>query len=174
MLQQLRFVRALLRATHLMPSLAVTSFVAIFSICLRISPTIVLLIVLATLFQQFSVGLSNDWLDWQRDFTSGRSDKPALSGHITRNQTRNAALTFVIAALMTGLQISAFAEAIMLLMLVAGWSYNLWLKSTLVSFLPYFVGFALLPYLAAQRTLPTRFPTFSMMQSTASSDFRSD
>jgi 4-hydroxybenzoate polyprenyltransferase len=148
MLQQLRFARAMLRATHLMPSLAVTSFVAIFSICLSTNLSTLWLIVLATLFQQFSVGLSNDWLDWQRDLAVGRSDKPALIGNITRAQTRNCAWVFVIAALVTSWQISASAEAIMIVMLAAGWSYNLWLKSTVLSFVPYFVGFASLPFFA--------------------------
>ncbi len=149
MLKQLRFAKALLRATHLMPSIAVTSFATIFTICLRTAPATVWLIALATLFQQFSVGLSNDWLDWQRDLAVGRSDKPAMTGDITRSQTRNAAFLFVIAALITSWQISAISIAVMLVMLTAGWSYNLWLKSTVLSFVPYFIGFGILPFFAS-------------------------
>ncbi len=155
------FAKSLLLATHLMPSIAVTCFVSMFALCLRSSPSDVFAIALATLFQQFSVGLSNDWLDWQRDSDVGRTDKPVLKGFLNSTQIRNAAFFFVASAIFISSLISLVAVLIMLAMLTAGWSYNLWFKSTVFSWVPYFVGFGILPYFANSSHLNgTGIPVF--------------
>ena len=159
-MRQIRFAQALLKATHFMPSIAVTTFVAMFAICLGLSAETISLLVLATLFQQFSVGLSNDWLDWQRDAKVHRTDKPAARGLVSPIQVRNSAVACLLLALAISCFISQRAFEIMLIMLCAGWSYNLWFKSMLISPLPYAIGFGVLPYFAVSSTLTVSIPFF--------------
>ena len=99
----------------------------------------------AVLLQQISVGLSNDWLDYRRDKAANRVDKPTVSGLIKVSQLRAgsliaAGLAEIVAILLGGP--TAFA---MVFMLVFGWSYNLGLKATWSSVLPYALGFGTVP-----------------------------
>jgi 4-hydroxybenzoate polyprenyltransferase len=66
----------LLKSTHPIPSFAVTTFSLMFGVGLSLPIGQVVLVGLSVLAQQFSVGLSNDWLDYARDKSVNRSDKP--------------------------------------------------------------------------------------------------
>ena len=136
---------SLLRSTHPVPSFAVAIFAALFGIGVGLSSGRIVLVGVAVLLQQFSVGLSNDWLDLKRDRAAGRTDKPAAQGSVSGASVRTSAL--ITGAL--GLLISAWFgwETLiwMVLMLVVGWAYNLGLKSTGFSIAPYAVGFGILP-----------------------------
>jgi len=150
--QILSMAWALLKSTHPIPSIAVATYVTLFSLGIGTTPIRSLLIGFTVLLQQFSVGLSNDWLDFKRDLAAGRKDKPAVSGLITASQIRNASLGAAVLAQAMSFVFGWQAAILMVFMLLAGWSYNLGMKSNWSSFVPYAVGFGLLPIFAGFST----------------------
>jgi 4-hydroxybenzoate polyprenyltransferase len=118
---------------------------------------------LGILFQQFSVGLSNDWLDFERDKTVGRKDKPAARGEVTAKLVRNASFVSAVPALVFAASLGWASALMMLAMLVIGWSYNLGLKSTALSVAPYAIGFGVLPVFVTLSIAPTQLPLWWVM-----------
>ena len=113
---------------------------------------------LSVLAQQFSVGLSNDWLDYDRDKSVRRKDKPAASGEVSVSLVRNSSivLAFIAVALAAGLGFEA--GLMMIVMLAVGWAYNLGLKSTGFSIVPYAIGFGILPIFVTLAFDPPQLP----------------
>ncbi len=93
---------------------------------------------------QLSIGWSNDWLDVARDTASGRTDKPAASGQLSVGALRSAAVGAGLAAVPLSL-IPGWNGAWHLVLVGSGWAYNLGVKGTLWSPLPYVIGFGALP-----------------------------
>lgn len=138
-------ISALARSTHPGPGVAVAAIAVILGIGVGLEPWRVILLGLAFLANQASVGLSNDWIDAERDRAVGRTDKPVALGQVSAAAVRNAA--FVTAVLGVALTVplgwpATIAHAVFI---VSAWTYNLGLKSTPLSVLPYFVSFGLLP-----------------------------
>ncbi len=132
-------------STHPLPGIAVTAIAVILGVGVGLEPWRVAVLGIAFLANQFSVGLSNDWLDADRDRAVGRTDKPVARGDISPAAARNAA--FITAALAIVLTIplgwpATIAHAVFIL---SAWGYNLGLKSTPISVLPYIVSFGILP-----------------------------
>ncbi len=150
----LRTIVALAKSTHPVPSLAVTGIVVILGIGVGLEPWRLALLGAVALSNQFSVGLCNDWLDADRDRAVGRHDKPVAQGLVSARLARTSA--FALAGLSIALSFGLGWRAAVALgvFLVCGWSYNLWLKSTVYSVEPYIIGFGSLP-LAATLALPT-------------------
>lgn len=136
---------ALFRATHPLPSLAVASFAVLYGIGAGFPLEKLFLVGLAVLAQQFSVGLSNDWLDARRDTAVKRMDKPLAQGIVSVALVRTASLAAALAALALALQLGSAAFMWMILMLAIGWLYNLGLKANGLSVVPYIIGFGILP-----------------------------
>ena len=141
------FARAigLLKSTHPIPSFAVTSFTVLLAIGYGMPLEKLVLVGLGMLFQQFSVGLSNDWLDYERDKIVGRNDKPTVRFEVSAKLVRNASLVSAVIALVFAMSLGWEVLLTMVAMLVVGWSYNLGLKSNALSALPYAVGFGIVP-----------------------------
>jgi 4-hydroxybenzoate polyprenyltransferase len=137
--------RAWLGSTHPGPSVAVTLVTVVLAIGAGLAPWQVLLLGLAMLLGQFSVGLSNDWLDAGRDRAAGRSDKPTASGAISVTAVRASAFTTAAIALALTVPLGLWALIAHTLFVVSAWLYNVGLKSTAVSVLPYIVSFGILP-----------------------------
>ena len=76
----LRHAGALARSTHPGPGLAVTVVAVLLGVAVGLEPWRVAVLGLAMLFDQVSVGLSNDWIDADRDRAVGRTDKPVARG----------------------------------------------------------------------------------------------
>jgi 4-hydroxybenzoate polyprenyltransferase len=145
---------ALLRSSHPIPCLAVASFGAIFAFGNGMSLARSAVVFLAVLLQQISVGLSNDWLDAERDKTAGRADKPTVNGLVKVSQLRAGALFAAGLAELVGFMLGAGPAITMALMLIFGWSYNLGMKNNWSSAIPYALGFCSVPVfigLAAQK-----------------------
>jgi 4-hydroxybenzoate polyprenyltransferase len=140
-----QMVFALLRSTHPLPSLSVASFAVLFGVSTGLSPDRLVLVGLAVLAQQFSVGLSNDWLDAGRDSAVNRTDKPVAQGMVSLPMVRTASLVSAIISLALALTLGMPTGLWMIPMLVIGWVYNLGLKSNGFSVVPYIVGFGILP-----------------------------
>lgn len=141
------FARAigLIKSTHPIPSFAVTTFTVLLAIGYGMPLEKLVLVGLGILFQQFSVGLSNDWLDYERDKTVGRKDKPTVRFEVSAKLVRNASLVSAVIALVVATILGWEVLLTMVAMLVVGWSYNLGLKSNGLSALPYAVGFGIVP-----------------------------
>ncbi len=155
----LKRAQALLKTTHPIPSIAVASFAVLFAFGLGLPPEKLVLVGLAVLTQQFSVGLSNDWLDSNRDRSVGRTDKPAASGQVPIRLVRNLSLVSGAIAIVLSLSIGQAAGLLMLAMLAVGWSYNLGLKSNGFSVFPYAAGFGMLPIFVTFAFDPAELPS---------------
>ena len=136
---------ALIKSTHPIPCLAVASFAGLLGLGLGISWDRSVLIFLVVLLQQISVGLSNDWLDYKRDLKADRKDKPAVNGTVKVSELRAGAITAALLAQTTAFIFGPTAALVMFVMLVAGWAYNLGMKSNWTSGFPYAVGFGAVP-----------------------------
>ena len=113
----------------------------------------------AVLAGQLSVGWSNDWIDAGRDVASARADKPTVTGQVTVVALRRAALLALAGCVLLSLTAGWLVPGLLHLAAVASaWAYNLGLKSTPLSWLPYAVSFGLLPLFV----LPGAVPGFSV------------
>jgi 4-hydroxybenzoate polyprenyltransferase len=149
---------ALLRAAHPGPALAVTVIVALLALAADLSTTRTVLVVAAVLTGQLSIGWSNDLVDLARDRQVGRVDKPLARGEITVGTVRMACAVAVLATLALSLACGLVAGCVQLLTVVAGWAYNLGLKSTVWSWLPYAVAFGALPVFVNLTQVPAEVP----------------
>lgn len=136
---------ALALSTHPGPAVAVTLIVTALSVGVGLDFWRVALLTLAFLFNQASVGLSNDWIDAERDRAVGRTDKPVARGWISERAVRRAAFASAALAVLLTLPLGLAATLAHTIFIVSAWAYNLGLKSTVLSVLPYIVSFGLLP-----------------------------
>jgi len=92
-----------------------------------------------------SVGWSNDRIDLARDIATGRSDKPLVAGTVSPRVVAIAAGCALALCVPLSLANGLLAGAAHLTGVAAAWWYNLGLKRTWFSPLPYAIGFGLLP-----------------------------
>jgi len=118
-------------------------------IAVGLEPWRVVLLGLVLLFDQISVGLSNDWVDADRDRAVGRSDKPVALGQIDVRVVRAAAWISAVVSLVLALPLGLAAAAVHAITLASAWAYNAVLKNSPLSVLPYLVSFGLLPAIAS-------------------------
>ncbi|MCL7367239.1 UbiA family prenyltransferase [Streptomyces sp. ESR1.13] len=138
-------VVALLRACHPEPATAVTVFVAVLAAGAGRGPGPSVAVALAVLAGQLSIGWCNDAVDARRDTACRRGDKPVGTGELPRAAAAAAAGTALLLCVPLSLFCGLAAGAAHLVGVAAGWAYNLRLKRTVLSPLPYAVGFASLP-----------------------------
>ncbi|MGR8012127.1 UbiA family prenyltransferase [Streptomyces hypolithicus] len=140
-----RPVVGLLRACHPGPTVAVTLLMTALAVAAGQHPAGCLLVAGAVLAGQLSVGWSNDAVDADRDIAAGRRTKPVVAGSVSAGVVRGAALTALAACAALSLAVGPLAAAVHLAGVAGAWAYNLRLKSTVLSWLPYAAGFAALP-----------------------------
>jgi 4-hydroxybenzoate polyprenyltransferase len=134
-------MRGLLGAAHPGPALAVTVLAGLLGAASGLSALDLLLVVLAVGTGQLTIGWSNDLLDLARDRAVGRTDKPLAAGTVSEPLVRAACAVALVATLVLSLLTSAWQ----LVVVAGGWAYNLGLKATVLSWLPYAVAFGALP-----------------------------
>ena len=137
--------QALLHCCHPEPALAVTVFVTALAVAAGHGPAGAAAVGAAVLAGQLSVGWCNDAADARRDTACGRTDKPVAEGRLSVRAVAVAAWTALVLCVPLSLLSGPGAAAAHLTGVAAGWAYNLRLKHTLLSPLPYAVGFASLP-----------------------------
>ncbi|SDG54788.1 UbiA family prenyltransferase [Microbacterium pygmaeum] len=140
-------ISGLWRASHPGPSVVVTLVALTLGIAMALEPWRIAVLAAAILLGQLSVGLSNDAIDARRDRSVGRTDKPLARGDVSARAAWVAASVTLVLGLALSFALSwqmALAHAIAL---ASAWSYNLGLKSTPVSVVPFVVSFGLLPSL---------------------------
>ncbi len=132
-------------ACHPGPVLAVTTVATLLAAAARAGATTTILVAVAFLSGQLSVGWSNDWIDAARDTAVGRQDKPVVSGSVSAQTVRWAALTAAAATVPLSLLLGLRAGLAHLVAVAAAWAYNAGLKGTVWSWAPYALAFGLLP-----------------------------
>ena len=145
---------ALALSTHPGPTVAVTLVTAILGVGAGLDAGRTALVAFAMLLGQVSVGLSNDWIDAQRDAEVGRLDKPIARGWVRVATVRAASVVTAVLAVLLTLPLGWGATLVHVVFLASAWSYNLWLKRTPLSVLPFVVSFGLLPALVTLSGLP--------------------
>ena len=138
-------VRALARATHPGPALAVTVVAVLLAVAAGVDAGRTALVGVAVLAGQASIGWSNDWLDADRDLAVGRTDKPVVQGVVTPALLRTAAVGALVLAVLLSLLLGVVPGLLLLGLVASGWAYNAGLKRTAASPLPYLTGFGALP-----------------------------
>ena len=117
-----------------------------------------MLVGLAVLAGQLSVGWSNDLLDEARDRAVGRPDKPLAAGDLGTATVRAACAVAVVATVVLSLACGLFAGSVHLLCVASAWAYNAGLKSTVWSWVPYAVSFGGLPVFVGLAARPPQLP----------------
>jgi 4-hydroxybenzoate polyprenyltransferase len=105
------------------------------------------------------VGWTNELVDYPLDSAAARSNKPLVAGLITTNQLRIAISIALLAALLLSLisPLGVIGTLVHALLLLSATAYNLYLKKTVLSVLPYVISFGGLPwavYLSAGKNPP--------------------
>ena len=139
-----RVVAGLARASHLGPTLAVTTLATALAVGVGVAPARITLLCLAVLTGQLSVGWSNDWIDADRDLAVGRRDKPIAAGEVTVASVRAGALAAAALCVPLSLATGWRGGSAHLVAVGLAWAYNGRLKSTPWSWTPYALSFALL------------------------------
>ncbi len=140
-----RVVRGLARACHPGPTVVVTGISVALAAAVGRDAVGVALVAITVLVGQLSIGWSNDWLDAYRDTAAGRRDKPVASGDIQVRAVRAGAVSALVLCIPLSF-LNGFGAGWAHLGLVgSGWAYNAGLKRTVWSWVPYAVGFGLLP-----------------------------
>jgi 4-hydroxybenzoate polyprenyltransferase len=149
---------ATLRAAHGGPAIAVTVLSAALAIGTGLGPGRTVLVVAAVLTSQLSIGWSNDLLDLERDRAVQRTDKPLVGGLLRPGLIRVLCGVALVATVALGLLCGAGAGLVHVVNTGAGWAYNLGLKATAWSWLPYAVAFGGLPVFVALAAQPGSWP----------------
>ena len=136
---------ALALSTHPGPAIAVTAISVILGIGVGLDLFRVVTLGLAVLLNQASVGLSNDWLDADRDRAVGRTDKPVARGDIGAKAARNAAFIAAATAIILTVPLGWLATLAHTAFIASAWAYNLGAKGSVFSVVPYIVSFGILP-----------------------------
>jgi 4-hydroxybenzoate polyprenyltransferase len=132
---------ALIGAAHPGPTVAVTTLMTVLAVALGQSADRVVLVALAVLTGQLSIGWSNDLVDVRRDREVGREDKPLATGAVSTRTATIACGTAVVLTVVLSLACGLLAGLVQLVGVVAGWAYNLGVKATVWSWAPYAVAF---------------------------------
>lgn len=151
-------VGILVRSSHPIPAVAVTGITLVFGLSIGLEDWRLVLLVSVALLNQASVGLSNDWLDYRRDAAALRGGKPLVQDQRHVGLVRNVAFVCLSVSLVAPLLLGWQCALAHLIAVASGWAYNLKLKGTVASVVPYFTSFGLLPVVVtlaqADFTLP--------------------
>ena len=118
----MRKIAALALSTHPGPGVAVSAIAVILGIGVGLEWWRVLLLGVAMLANQLSVGLSNDWIDADRDRAVGRTDKPVAAGAISATAVRNAAFVSAVLAIALTVPLGWLATVVHAVFVISAWS----------------------------------------------------
>lgn len=157
-------LRGFAAACHLAPTLSVTLMVSLLAWRSGWSGWQLLLLVVAVISGQLSVGWSNDAIDAPIDIAAGRTEKPIVAGVLSVRSLWVAA----VAALFTTVVASFMAAglpggAIQVVAVASAWLYNLRLSRTTWSWLPYAISFTCVVPFIAFGLNPPKAPAFWAM-----------
>jgi 4-hydroxybenzoate polyprenyltransferase len=148
-LHVLRQARLLLASSHPEPALAVTALSCALAASAGRSAWGVVAVGAAVGAGQLSVGWCNDYVDRHRDALSGRADKPVARGDLAPAVAARAAGFALLAVPLLSLFSGWRATLVHCLAVALAWGYDLRLKSTGFSVVPYAIAFGMLPVFVA-------------------------
>jgi 4-hydroxybenzoate polyprenyltransferase len=117
----------------------------------------------AVLCGQLSVGWSNDAIDAPLDMVAARRDKPIVTGEISRATVAWCAGVALLVDIPLSLTLGWRAGVAHLGAVALAWAYNLGLKRTVISVLPYTVAFSLLPVVVAAMLPGSPLPQITLI-----------
>ena len=136
-----------LEILHAAPAFAVVGIGLAFGlVAMRAEPRWDRLALLAGLLigNQYAAGALNDAVDADADAAAGR-DKPIQRGVISRRAVATAAVAAGVASLAFGAALGPATFLLAVVGLACAWSYDLWLKGTMFSALPFAVAVPIVP-----------------------------
>ena len=154
------------RATHFGPTLVVTCATTALAVAAGRGGGSAWVFA-AVLAGQCAVGWSNDARDADRDQKVQRRSKPVVAGLVTQRDLSIAALFAFVVAIPLSFASGWRAALVHLVAIVSAVCYNLWLKSTWVSWLPYALSFGLLPAFVTLGLPSRQWPQPLVMVATA-------
>ena len=136
-----------LRAAHFGPTLIVTTITFVLALS-QFSPIDALRVAIAIFAGQLVVGWSNDLIDAPLDIAAQRTKKPIVGKEINPDLLGKSIVFAIFAALLLSLisPLGLIGTLIHFLGLLSATLYNLKLKSTILSPVPYIVSFGALPW----------------------------
>jgi 4-hydroxybenzoate polyprenyltransferase len=134
-------VRTLVLASHPVPVVAVTVGASALTLAAGQTASRLAVFAAAVCTGQLSIGWLNDYLDRNRDLIAGRTDKPVATRAVRPPTVATAAVAAALACIPLSFALGPTAGVVHLVGVAAGWAYDLWLKSTLASWVAYAVGF---------------------------------
>ncbi len=138
-------VSALVKAAHPGPCAAVTLVGVALAATAGAPAATCGLIGAALLSGQLSIGWANDAVDHRRDLAANRRDKPVARGLVSPRAVWRAALVAAVLCVPLSLALGIAAGIVHLVAVAGGWAYDLGLKRTIWSAVPFAVSFGLLP-----------------------------
>jgi len=132
----------------------VTAFAAATALAAGLGGPRTALLTAAVLAGQLSVGWCNDYADRGRDRVAGRADKPIVGGAVSGRVVGRAAAAAIAVCVPLSLLLGVRPGLVHLAAVASAWSYNLRLKFTRLSPLPYLVSFTLVPPVLVAASLP--------------------
>jgi 4-hydroxybenzoate polyprenyltransferase len=99
------------------------------------------------LLVQFSISSLNEWADADLDRRAGRQ-RPIPLGLVSRNAALSIAVVCAVGAFLLCVLAALGPIALLLVGIgtACGWAYDLWLKPTPLSFVPFAIAFPLMPF----------------------------
>jgi 4-hydroxybenzoate polyprenyltransferase len=132
---------------HPFPVTMVVAFAALLAVATArdaLEPLRLVRVIAALFFSQVVVGTLNDYRDRALD-ARGQTWKPLVRGTVTPNEARAQIAVAFGLMLAFAISLGPIALALVLLGTLAGVLYNFWLSDTPFSWLPYVLGFIVLP-----------------------------
>ncbi len=144
----LTWLLPLVQASHPLPTLAVTTMTTVLIAGAGNSARTCVVGAVAVLAGQLSIGWSNDAIDSRRDLATGRSDKPVALGTLSPHVVAMAAVVAAVVTVPASLALGWRSGVVHLVGVSCGWLYNVALKSTWLSAVPFAIAFGGLPAVA--------------------------
>jgi 4-hydroxybenzoate polyprenyltransferase len=135
----------LVRACHPEACAAVTAVAVLLGVAVGRSAGGLVLVGAAVLTGQLCIGWLNDFLDAERDAAAGRVDKPVAAGDAGRRLVGIAAAVAGVACVPLSLAVGPLPGALHLIAVGSALAYDIGVKATVASVVPYLVSFGLLP-----------------------------
>ena len=155
---------ALLRLAHPLPTLLNAVAAAALATVAGAGPSAAGLVALTMLGVHTCIGASNDYLDRHRD--RGRPEKPIASGALPPSAGLLLSAVGITVGLVAAAQVSTLTFALAVTGALVGETYNVWLKHTALSWLPFALGVSIIPAFAwstVSSVLPTPILTLSLI-----------
>lgn len=137
--------RSLILASHPLPTAAMTVGLTLAAALTGRSAVELLLVAGAVLSGQLTIGWLNDVVDRHRDARVGREDKPVALGWVAPDTVIFAIACAVLLVVPLSIANGTVAGIAHLLFVASAWAYDLGMKKSFLSWLPYAVAFGLLP-----------------------------